>query len=67
MARSWSDAINVFEVRESFRHRPVSKNRTPEVLGNAPVLGSRERGCRSDWFGGTAVKQMLSVLCGGEG
>lgn len=45
----------------------MSKNRTPEVLGSAPLLAWRGRGCRSDWFGGTAVKQTLSVLCGGEG
>lgn len=41
--RSWPDAPNVFTENESFRHRPVSKNRTPEVLGSAPVLSWRER------------------------
>lgn len=45
----------------------MSKNRTPEVSGSAPVLGWRERARGSDWFGGTAVKEMLGVLCGGEG
>lgn len=53
--------------KKPFRHRPLPKNKTPEVLGNVPVRGWRERGCRSDWFGGTVVKQMLGVLCGGEG
>jgi len=67
MARSWPDVTNVFEEKESFRHRPVSRNRAPKVLGTAPVLGWRGSGCWSDWFGGTAVEQMLSVLRGGEG
>lgn len=39
MARSWPDATNVFEEKESFRRRPVSKNKTPEALGTAPNAG----------------------------
>ena len=69
-AKSWLDLglrLPMSSKKESSRQRPPSKSKTPEVLGNVPVRGWERDRSRSDWFGGTVIKQMLGVLCGGQG